>query len=63
LPTYREDWSKVLLSVHVAHLVTLAGEIDTLHKELYLNRDLEDITESLLSISSILVETGFWEKI
>jgi hypothetical protein len=63
LPTYREDWSKMLLSVHVAHLVALAGEIDTLHKELYLNRDLEDITESLLSVSSILVETGFWGKI
>ena len=63
LPSYRDDWSRILFAVHIAHLVTLAQEIDSLHKDLYPNKTLISITEELNSIASILAETGFWEEL
>jgi len=63
LPTYRDDWSRILFSVHIAHLITLAIEIQSLHRELYPKKDLVNITESLNSIVGILVDTGFWKTL
>jgi hypothetical protein len=62
LPEFKGDWASVLLAVHIAHLVTLAAEIQFLQVDLYRSPPVPTITQQLLEIATILVETGFWER-
>lgn len=60
IPCYREPWGFGLLCLHVAQLVTLAIEIDLLHRELYPGRQLIDINAALVPVVQALVSAGFW---
>jgi glycosyltransferase involved in cell wall biosynthesis len=62
-PTYREDWSRKLLTVHIEHMVVLAIEINLLHRELYPEKLLVDLAGAFRQVAKILVEEGFWKKI
>jgi hypothetical protein len=61
MPRYREPWAGGLLCLHVAQLVTLAREIDLLHRELYPGRQLIDANAALAPVAQALVDAGFWE--
>lgn len=63
LPAFSSEWSFSLLSLHIAHMITLAIEIHELQSELYPDMILENITPSLLDVVQKLVEVGFWETI
>lgn len=63
VPMYREDWSKDLLAVHIAHMITLAIEIHLLHNELYPERCLLEVDETLQKVASILTDEGFWKEL
>ena len=60
-PYYRDPWAKELLCVHLAHCVALAHEIDLLHRELYVGRNLIKVDEELYPIVRVLVDEKFWE--
>ena len=60
IPRFREPWARGLLCLHVAQLVTLAREIDLLHRELYPGRQLIDASAALTPIAQALVDAGFW---
>lgn len=62
-PTYREDWSRKLLVVHIEHMVVLAIEIDLLHRELYPKKLLVDLTDTLRDVAKVLIEEGFWKEL
>jgi hypothetical protein len=62
-PYYRDQWSKELFSVHIAHMLALAIEIYLLQEELYPGRELLDISDSVDKIVQVLISTGFWEEI
>lgn len=57
---YREPWASDLLCLHVALLVTLAREIDLLHRELYPGRQIIDVNVELIPGVQALVAAGFW---
>lgn len=61
-PTYRAEWSRHLLHVHVAHMVVLAIEIHALHQELYPMKTLINPNSRLQEVATILIEEGFWKK-
>jgi len=63
IPAYREEWSKSLLSLHIAQMLTLAIEIYLLQVELYQKSDLPNIDKDIMEIAKILVETGFWKEL
>lgn len=63
LPAFSSEWSFSLLSLHIAHMITLAIEIHELQSELYSDMILENITPTLLDVGQKLVEVGFWETI
>lgn len=62
-PIYREDWSRTLLTVHIAHMVVLAKEIDSLHQELYPKKSLVDVEGAVRDVARILTEEGFWKEL
>ena len=62
-PTYREEWSRDLLHVHIAHMNVLAGEIHVLHQELYPIKALLDPSGRLQEVATILIEEGFWKNL
>ena len=63
LPEFREDWSNILLGMHIAHLVTLAKEIHILQFELYRQAPVtNNFDAEFRPIAEILVATGFWER-
>ncbi len=62
-PCYREQWAKDLLCLHIAQMVTLAREIDLLHRETYPGRNLIDADGVLAKVSRALVDAGFWEEL
>ena len=60
-PYYRDRWAKELLCVHLVHCVALAHEIDLLHCELYVGRNLIKVDEKLYPIACVLVDEKFWK--
>jgi hypothetical protein len=60
-PCYRDPWAKELFCVHLAHCVALAHEIDLLHCELYVGRNLIKVDEKLYPIARVLVDEKFWK--
>jgi hypothetical protein len=60
-PCYRDPWAKELFCVHLAHCVALAHEIDLLHRELYVGRNLIKVDEELYPIARVLVDEKFWK--
>ena len=62
VPTYREEWSRHLLHVHIAHMIVLAIEIDLLHKELYPRKAKIDSNSRLQEVATILINEGFWKN-
>jgi|GEM_PF-3698737 len=62
LPMFNRDWSESLLSLHVAHIMTLAIEVDFLQRELYPHKELENPTEMLLAARELLIKVGFFGK-
>lgn len=63
IPAYREEWSRNLLHIHIAHMHALAKEVHLLHQELYLMKVLIDPNARLQEVAIILVEEGFWENL
>jgi hypothetical protein len=61
-PVFRTEWAKILLSIHLAHLVALVVQIDLLHHELYPTSSLLEVDRPLNEIAETLVSTGFWER-
>lgn len=59
-PYYRDPWAKELLWVHLAHCFALAHEIDLLHRELYIGRNLIKVDEEIYPIKRMLVDEKFW---
>jgi hypothetical protein len=60
-PYYRDPWAKELLCVHLAHCFALAHEIDLLHRELYIGRNLIKVDEEIYPIKRVLVDEKFWK--
>jgi len=60
-PYYRDPWAKDLLCIHLAHCFALAHEIDLLHRELYIGRNLIKVDEELYPIKRVLVDEKFWK--
>lgn len=63
IPKHREDWAKSFFSLHIAHMLSLALEIWFLQDELYPNDELPNIDDDLLTVSDLLVKTGFWKEL
>jgi hypothetical protein len=63
VPTFREDWSRKLLAVHIEHMVVLAIEIDLLHRELYPKKSLVDLGETLQHVAKIFIQEGYWKEL
>jgi hypothetical protein len=60
-PYYRNPWAKELFCVHLAHCVALAHEIDLLHCELYVGRNLIKVDEEIYPVARVLVDEKFWK--
>ncbi|MBT9590379.1 MAG: hypothetical protein IV089_05655 [Thiobacillus sp.] len=61
-PTYREQWSRNFLHIHIAHMIVLSIEINLMHQELYPMRALIDPNDRLQEVVSIFIEEGFWKN-
>lgn len=62
-PSYREEWARGFLFIHIAHMVALALEIDILHREIHPSRNLANIEQEINAIADVLVRTGFWKPL
>jgi len=63
IPNFRKEWSKTFLSLHIAHMLSLALEMWFLQDELYPNDDLPNIDDDILKVSNLLIKTGFWKEL
>lgn len=61
-PIYREEWSRHLLHIHIAHMIVLTIEIHLLHQELYSMKAQIDPNDRLQEVATILIEEGFWKN-
>lgn len=60
-PYYRDPWATEMFCIHLAHCVAVAHEIDLLHRELYVGRNLIKVAEEIYPIKRVLVDEKFWK--
>ena len=61
-PSYRPNWAKGFLCVHIAHVIVLSLKLNRLHREIYSDREFLGIDDSIKSAVQILIDEGFWKE-